>query len=54
MKALACPNYMAPFDGWVVTVDDRYFKKFVGSQASLDAQLLASLLNQEDKVNGKD
>jgi len=42
----ACPNYLAPFDGWLVTADG-FIKKFTGPRAQLDAQMLVYLLNDQ-------
>lgn len=41
----AQPNYMEPFDGWLVTDGEGYVKKFTGVRAQLDAQQLVYLLN---------
>lgn len=51
---VATPNYIAPFDGWIVVCNDEvhpeYIKKFVGLRAQLDAQTLAFLLNAEGET----
>ena len=50
MAIIACPNYMTPFNGWVVIDNDeaspKFIKKFVGRNHQLDAQMLTILLNK--------